>query len=61
MSTSNHYIVYLYNIIKNDFSLPKKMNYYYNGMFRDGEILNNNSSLNDLIKSKIIIYIFMKN
>ena len=61
MPTNNHFTVYLYEVNENDFNLEKNSNYYYDGLFRDWEIIKTNKSLKEIIiDNNGIIYIYEK-
>lgn len=59
LPTDNHYTLYLHQVNENDLDLEISLNYYYNGLFHDGEIENYTKTLFELISSKngfIFIY-----
>ena len=51
MSTNDHYIVYLHNLQENDLNLEINRNYYYNGLIREGEIINYGHAIKEIIQA----------
>ena len=60
--TDDHYTVYLTNVKDNNcLGLDKNLNYYYNDLYNNGEIIPYDKTLSDLIKKKIgYIFIYEK-
>ena len=62
MPTNEHYISYLHNLKEIDLGLEINRNYYYyNDLIREGEIINYDQSIKEIIQAyNEIIFIYEK-
>ena len=61
MPINDHYTVYLHKLQENDLCLEINRNYYYNDLIREGEIINYDQSIKEIIQAyNEIIFIYEK-